>query len=94
MAWDVIYINIVNKFHLESVGEIDIEDISNYDVKPSDILRHFSVVFDASGKTFIDNRRITSRIDIMKKTTENLKSYHSRRDLSPLKKAKLIMNNE
>jgi hypothetical protein len=46
------------------------------------------------GKSLLENRRITSRIEIMRKTTENLKNYHSRRDLSPLKKAKLIMTTE
>jgi hypothetical protein len=51
-------------------------------------------VFETTGRSLLENRRITSRIDVMKKTTENLKNYHSRRDLSPLKKAKLIMNNE
>jgi hypothetical protein len=61
---------------------------------PSDVLKHFSAVFETSGKSLIENRRITSRIDIMKKATENLKNYHSRRDLSPLKKAYLIMTTE
>ena len=86
--------NLVNNKRastIDALGDINIEDITNYDVRPEEILKHFGLVFNNND---VDNyrasRRMMSIVSTMKKNNEELKHYHELTKLSPLKKARML----
>ncbi len=79
---------------VDTLCDLNIDDITNYDVRPEEILKHFSLVFNSDDtENYVTSKRMMSIVSTMKKNNEDLKHYHSLTKLSPLKKPRLITSD-
>ncbi len=94
MEWKVYYFhNSVNykRGSINGLRDINIEDITNYDVKPEEILKHFGLVFNNNDvDNYRTSKRMMSIVSTMKKNNEELKHYHELTKMSALKKARML----
>jgi hypothetical protein len=91
MECEVNHTNIVKRTSVDALCDINIDDITNYDVRPEEILKHFGLVFNNSDTdNYRASKRMMSIVSTMKKNNEELKHYHELTKMSPLRKARLL----